>query len=116
MAGIESGTTEPGQVGKMPEFLYEPESMNVQEGKRVWAHWVWCQYGLDFLEQDGEWEVWHFRCLEVPRAPFSENWITFAGKNQIAFDKVCMLLSLRSVPFIVSNLGCVGLGLFRRRW
>ena len=52
------------------------------------AHWVWCQYGIDFLKQDGEWKVWHFRCLEVARAPFSENWITFAGKNQVAFDKV----------------------------
>lgn len=89
MAGIESGTTEPEHVGKMPEFLYEPESANVDGGKkRVWAHWVWCQYALDFLKQDGVWRIWHFRCLEVARAPFSENWITFASKNQIAFDKV----------------------------
>ena len=78
----------------MPEFLYEPESMNVEGGKRVWAHWVWCQYAVDFLKQDGEWKVWHFRCLEVARAPFSENWITFAGKNQVAFDKVSSGLML----------------------
>lgn len=90
MAGVESGTTELEHVGKMPEFLYEPERANVDGGKkRVWAHWVWCQYALDFLRQDGEWKIWHFRCLEVARAPFSENWVTFAAKNQIAFDKVC---------------------------
>ncbi|KAK3618367.1 hypothetical protein LTR56_024671 [Elasticomyces elasticus] len=87
MAGVESGTTLPEHVGKMPEFLYEPETMNVEGGTRVWAHWVWCQYAVDFLRQDGDWKVWHFRCLEVARAPYSENWITFAGKNQVAFDK-----------------------------
>ncbi|KAH8901077.1 hypothetical protein GQ53DRAFT_850376 [Thozetella sp. PMI_491] len=86
MAGLESGTTDPSHVGTMPESLYEPAEKNVQ-GKRVWAHWVWCQYALDFLKQDGEWKIWHFRCLEVARAPYHENWITFADKNQVAFEK-----------------------------
>ncbi|KAJ4039191.1 hypothetical protein NW756_009694 [Fusarium oxysporum] len=86
MAGVESGLADPKNVGTMPEFLYEPEDKNV-DGKRVWTHWVWCHYALDFLKQDGQWKIWHFRCLEVTRAPFSENWITFAKKNQLAFDK-----------------------------
>ncbi|KAH7007854.1 uncharacterized protein B0I36DRAFT_356948 [Microdochium trichocladiopsis] len=86
MNGLESGTTDPANVGAMPENLYEPADKNVQ-GKRVWAHWVWCQYALDFLKQDGEWKIWHFRCLEVARAPYSENWISFAEKNQFAFGK-----------------------------
>ena len=86
MAGVESGTTQPEHVGTMPEFLYEPESANVGE-KRVWAHWVWCQYAIDFLKQDGQWRIWHFRCLEIARAPYSENWITFSEKNQIAFEQ-----------------------------
>ncbi|KAI1027504.1 hypothetical protein LB503_013447, partial [Fusarium chuoi] len=86
MAGVESGLADPKNVGTMPEFLYEPEDENV-DGKRVWTHWVWCHYALDFLKQDGQWKIWHFRCLEVTRALFSENWITFAKKNQLAFDK-----------------------------
>ncbi|KAF5263266.1 hypothetical protein FOXYS1_5988 [Fusarium oxysporum] len=86
MAGVESGLADPKNVGTMPEFLYEPKEKNV-DGKRVWTHWVWCHYALDFLKQDGQWKIWHFRCLEVTRAPFSENWITFAKKNQLAFDK-----------------------------
>ncbi|KAF5619970.1 hypothetical protein F25303_12678 [Fusarium sp. NRRL 25303] len=86
MAGVESGLADPKNVGTMPEFLYEPEDKNV-DGKRVWTHWVWCHYALDFLKQDGQWKIWHFRCLEVTRAPFSENWITFAKKNQLVFDK-----------------------------
>lgn len=87
MAGVESGLAEPKNVGAMPEYLYEPVEKDV-EGQRVWAHWVWCQYALDFLKQEGEWKIWHFRCLEVARAPYSENWITFADKNQFAFEKV----------------------------
>jgi hypothetical protein len=55
-------------------------------GKKVWAHWVWCKYGLDFLKQDGEWRIWHFRCFEVARAPYEENWISFADKNAVAFE------------------------------
>ncbi|KAF5642022.1 hypothetical protein F52700_3202 [Fusarium sp. NRRL 52700] len=86
MAGVESGLADPKNVGTMPEFLYEPEDKNI-DGRRVWTHWVWCHYALDFLKQDGQWKIWHFRCLEVTRAPFSENWITFAKKNQLAFDK-----------------------------
>lgn len=87
MAGVESDLSDPKNVGAMAEFLYEPEDKNVQ-GHRVWTHWVWCHYALDFLKQDGEWKIWHFRCLEVTRAPYSENWITFAEKNQVALDKV----------------------------
>ncbi|KAF4946125.1 hypothetical protein FGADI_11403 [Fusarium gaditjirri] len=63
MAGVESGLADPKNVGTMPEFLYEPEDKNV-DGKRVWTHWVWCHYALDFLKQDGQWKIWHFRCLE----------------------------------------------------
>jgi hypothetical protein len=52
----------------------------------VWAHWVWCKYAVDFLRQDGEWKIWKFRCYELSRAPFEENWISFAEKNAEAFD------------------------------
>ncbi|KAK1997181.1 hypothetical protein LX36DRAFT_749906 [Colletotrichum falcatum] len=86
MNGLESGMANPNNVGAMPENLYEPVEKNVQ-GKRVWAHWVWCQYALDFLKQEGEWKICHFRCIEVARAPYSENWISFAEKNRFAFDK-----------------------------
>ncbi|CAK7207205.1 hypothetical protein SEUCBS139899_010014 [Sporothrix eucalyptigena] len=93
MAGVESGLTTAEQVGDvtgsgvgMPDSLYEDPSHNV-DGRRVWAHWVWCQYALDFLKQDGEWKIWHFRCLETARAPYGENWITFAARNELMFNK-----------------------------
>jgi hypothetical protein len=83
MAGCESGLSTHEEAAKMPDFMFSPQEV---QGKRVWAHWVWCKYAVDFLKQDGEWKLWKFRCFELSRAPFEENWISFAEKNTFAFD------------------------------
>ena len=82
MAGIESGLTDPKVADAFPD-MYSPGEVL---GKKVWAHWVWCKYAIDFLKQDGEWRFWKFRCYELARAPFEENWILFGLKNEAAFD------------------------------
>ncbi len=82
MAGTESGLTDPEHAEKMPDYMFSPQVVN---GKKVWAHWVWCKYALDFLFQDGEWKILTFRCYEIARAPFEENWVSFASKNAEAF-------------------------------
>jgi hypothetical protein len=82
MAGSESGLTDPEVAKESPDYMYSPGEV---QGKKVWAHWVWCKYALDFLRQDGEWKIWTFRCYELARAPFEENWISFAEKNEHAF-------------------------------
>lgn len=82
MAGTESGLTDPKVAEDFPD-MYSPEEVL---GKKVWAHWVWCKYAIDFLKQDGEWKFWKFRCYELARAPFEENWVSFGLKNQGAFD------------------------------
>ena len=82
MAGSESGLTDPEVAKEFPD-MFSPEKV---QGKKVWAHWVWCKYGVDFLRQDGEWKIWKFRSYELARAPFEENWISFGEKNQHAFD------------------------------
>jgi hypothetical protein len=87
MTGLESGLTDPDVAANVPEYFFEPGEV---QGKKVWAHWVWCKYGVDFLKQDGVWRIWHFRCFEVARAPFSENWISFAARDSEAFDKDLM--------------------------
>ena len=79
MSGVESGLTTLEHAKNAPEAFFEP---GLVDGKKVWAHWVQCRYGLDFLKQDGEWRIWHFRCVEVSRAPFSQNWIAFAATLQ----------------------------------
>ena len=87
MAGTESGLTDPEVAGNVPAWVFSGGEV---DGKRVWAHWVWCKYGVDFLKQDDAWRIWHFRCFEVARAPFHENWIAFAARNAESFDKDLM--------------------------
>jgi hypothetical protein len=82
MAGCESGLTDPEVAKDSPAYMYSPGEV---QGQKVWAHWVWCKYALDLLRQDGEWKIWKFRCYELARAPFEENWISFAEKNEHAF-------------------------------
>lgn len=83
LSGIESGLTDPEVAKQSPDFMYSPGEV---DGKRVWAHWVWAKYAVDFLRQDGRWKIWKFRCYEIARTPFEENWISFAAKNEVAFD------------------------------
>ena len=83
LAGSESGLTDPDVAAEAPSFMYSPGDVR---GKKVWAHWVAAKYAVDFLLQDGEWRIWKFRCYEILRTPFEENWISFAEKNAQAFD------------------------------
>lgn len=94
MAGTESGLTDPEIAREFPEMYCRDEV----QGKKVWAHWVWCKYAIDFLKQDGEWKIWKFRCYEMARAPFEENWISFAEKNQRAIDLDLMYFGENGKP------------------
>jgi SnoaL-like protein len=70
-AGLESGLMDPEVATGVPPCVLSGGDV---DGKPVWAHWVWCTYGVDFVKQDGEWRIWHFRCYEVARAPFDRDW------------------------------------------
>jgi hypothetical protein len=83
MAGLESGLMDPEVAKGVPPWVFSGGEV---DGKPVWAHWVWCKYGVDFIKQDGEWRIWHFRCYEVARAPFNRDWISFAKDNQESHD------------------------------
>lgn len=87
MTGLESGLTDPEVAGNVPDFFFEPGDVL---GKKVWAHWVWCEYGIDFVNQDGDWKIWHFRCFEIARATHSRNWIEFASLDAASFDNDLM--------------------------
>ncbi len=83
-AGVESGLMTPEAAAKAPAFLFERAEAEGNEvhGKKVWAHWVQMQYGVDFIRQDGAWRILHFRCFEVSRARFDRNWIALAAEIQ----------------------------------
>jgi hypothetical protein len=82
MAGTESGLTDPEVAEHLPPWVFSGQV----DGKQVWAHWVWCKYGVDFLKQDGRWRIWRFRCYELARAPFDRDWVSFASDNQESHD------------------------------
>ena len=83
-AGVESGLMSPEVAARAPAFLFEKHEAEGNEvhGKKVWAHWVQMQYGVDFIRQDGAWRILHFRCFEVSRARFDKNWIALAAEVQ----------------------------------
>jgi hypothetical protein len=95
MMGVESGLTDPDEAEKAPPFLFAPQDV---DGKKVWAHWVWCKYGIDFLKQDGQWRIWKFRCFEVTRAPYDENWIAFAAHERAAYESKLMYFGDDGTP------------------
>jgi len=80
MTGLESGLTRPEFVDQMPDWMHVPEVM--VDGKRVWMHNVYAKYGIDFIKQDGEWKIWHFRCFEVAREPYNMGWIPWAAQAE----------------------------------
>ncbi len=101
MAGTESGLTDPEVAKGVPEWVFSGGEV---DGKRVWAHWVWCKYGVDFLKQDGEWRIWHFRCYELARAPFDRDWVTFAAANQESHDSNLAWFGDDGVPVFLPNV------------
>ena len=84
VAGVESGLSAPAQAAAMPPYMIDKlgGQDELVHGKKVWAHWVQMKYGVDFLKQDGEWKIWHFRCYEVSRARFDKDWISLAAEVQ----------------------------------
>ncbi|MDA8348915.1 MAG: nuclear transport factor 2 family protein [Pseudomonadota bacterium] len=79
VAGIECGLSAPQVAAQAPQAFFETGTV---DGKKVWTHWVMCRYAIDFLKQDCQWRIWHFRCVEICRAPFGKNWIEFAAQMQ----------------------------------
>jgi len=83
-AGVESGLMSAEQAAHAPKYLFEQDEAGGTQvhGRKVWAHWVQMKYGVDFIRQDGQWKIWHFRCFEISRARFDRNWIGMAAEMQ----------------------------------
>jgi hypothetical protein len=101
MAGLESGLMDPEVARNVPAYVLSGGDV---DGKPVWAHWVWCKYGVDFVKQDGEWRIWHFRCYEVARAPFNRDWISFAEDNQHSHDSQLAWFGDDGVPVFLPTV------------
>ncbi len=42
--------------------------------KTIKAHWAWMKYGCDFINEDGEWKIWHLHVYGIFMAPFDKSW------------------------------------------
>ncbi len=78
MTGLESGLTKPEYAKNLPGWMHVPQV--TVDGKQVWMHRVYAKYGVDFIKQDGQWKIWHFRCFEVVREPYGKGWIPWAAE------------------------------------
>lgn len=38
------------------------------------AYWLWGNYGVDFVKEDGKWKFWHFHVYPYMAAPYDKSW------------------------------------------
>lgn len=76
LSGCESGMV-PENKKELPDAMFCKETL---DGKKIWAHWCWAKYGVDFICENGAWKIWHFHCYALTRTSFDENWVAFAAK------------------------------------
>lgn len=80
LSGVESGMV-PDSIKNLPEDMFCRE---IVANQRIWAHWCWAKYGIDFINCNGVWKIWHFHCYALTRTPFDENWVAFAAKKALS--------------------------------
>ncbi|MBP2638417.1 MAG: nuclear transport factor 2 family protein [Firmicutes bacterium] len=43
--------------------------------KSVKAHWAWMRYGADFINENGEWKIWHLHVFGMLMTPYEKSWV-----------------------------------------
>jgi hypothetical protein len=38
------------------------------------ANWAWCKYGADFIQEDGQWKIWHLRVYGIFMTAYDKPW------------------------------------------
>ena len=38
------------------------------------AYWLWGNYGVDFIKEDGKWRFWHFHVYPYILTPYDKSW------------------------------------------
>jgi len=47
---------------------------NPETGEFV-AYWLWGNYGVDFVEEDGTWRIWHVHVYPYMMTPYDKSWV-----------------------------------------
>jgi len=46
---------------------------NPETGKLI-GYWLWGNYGVDFVKEDGKWKFWHFHVYPYIMTPYDKSW------------------------------------------
>lgn len=76
LQGFESGVIKEGALAEM--FVSKEPAV---DGKKVWAHWAFAKYGIDYILEDGQWKIWHFHAYDLTRATFDKNWVSLSQQT-----------------------------------
>jgi hypothetical protein len=55
---------------------------NPNSGEFV-AYWLWGNYGVDFIKEDGKWRFWHFHVYAYMAAPYNKSWTDPSGALEL---------------------------------
>ncbi|MCM8711256.1 nuclear transport factor 2 family protein [Clostridium sp. SYSU_GA19001] len=51
--------------------------------KAVKAHWAWMRYGCDFINEDGDWKIWHLHVYGMFMTPFDKSWVEIGDAHEM---------------------------------
>ncbi|MGD9209481.1 MAG: nuclear transport factor 2 family protein [Desulfobacteraceae bacterium] len=51
--------------------------------KEFKAHWAWMRYGLDFINEDGEWKIWHLHVYGQFMVPVGQSWVDLGDAHDM---------------------------------
>jgi hypothetical protein len=50
------------------------ETRRNPEKGHLTAYWLWGNYGVDFIKEDGKWKFWHFHVYAFLMTPYDKSW------------------------------------------
>jgi len=49
--------------------------------KQLDPHWAWGAYGIDFINENGEWKFWHFHIYRLFAPHYNTSWVEWEADN-----------------------------------
>ena len=72
--------------GKTALGVWDSFGPNIQSSAQG-TGWLWVKYGVDFVQEDGEWKIWHLQVFPVFNAPYgtsiTDNALEQAARAQL---------------------------------
>ena len=56
-----------------PGFENVRDELGLEDGKAC-GKWAWKKYAFEFVLEDGEWKIWHFRQYALIKTPYDRPW------------------------------------------